>query len=262
MKDHLLNLSDADLAELGRALRARRLEPPFTPVALQRIAGPLATEVVAALDQLLGEGFTSEQIAIVTDLVSRSRGQRRIAEDLFDLVVTGPEAPGITSRDTSVVVREMFSKAEQSVVLAGYSVYQGQKVFQTLAERMAAKLDLKVRFFLDVGRGPGDTTAPELIVRRFADRFRLKQWPKGYRLPEVYYDPRSLISDAAQRACLHAKCIVTDWSQVFVSSANFTEAAQERNLEVGLLIHSTHLARQLNQFFETLLGNRLLVRIV
>lgn len=260
--DRLLNLSDSDLAELGRALRARRLAPPFTPVALQRIVGPLATEVVSALDQLLGEGFSPEQIATVTDLVSRSRGQRKIAEDLFDLVVTGPEAPGITNRDTSVVVREMFAKAEQSVVLAGYSVYQGQKVFQTLAERMDAKPDLKVQFFLDVGRGPGDTTASEHIVRRFSERFRLKQWPKGCRLPEVYYDPRSLIPDAIQRACLHAKCIVTDWSQVFVSSANFTEAAQERNLEVGLLIHSTHLAHQLTQFFETLLSNRLLVRII
>lgn len=260
--DHLLKLSDSDLAELGRGLRARRLEPPFTPIALQRIVGPLATEVASALDQLHGEGFLPEQIATVTDLVSRSRGQRKIAEDLFDLVVTGPEAPGITNRDTSVVVREMFAKAERSVMLAGYSVYQGQRVFQALAERMDAKPELNVRFFLDVGRKHGDTSASEQIVKRFTEQFRGRQWPTGHRTPEVYYDPRSLLTDSAQRSCLHAKCIVTDVSRVFVSSANFTEAAQERNLEVGLLINSDHLAQQLTQHFDTLLSHNLLARIL
>ena len=262
MIDALLSLSDSDLAEIGRALRARRLDAPFTQVSLQRLVGPLAAGTAAALERLSNQGFTTEQMATVTDVISRSRAQRTIAEDLFDLVVTGPEAPGVTNRDTGVVVREMFAKAERSVLLAGYTVYQGQKVFQALAERMEAKPELKVQLFLDVGRGPGDSSASEQIVRRFAERFRNKQWPTGHRLPEVYYDPRSLIPDAVQRACLHAKCIVSDLSQVFISSANFTEAAQERNLEVGLLINSAHLARQLTQYFCTLLSKTLLLRVV
>lgn len=58
------------------------------------------------------------------------------------------------------------------------------------------------------------------------------------RLPRVFYDPRALEMDSHKKACLHAKCIVVDRKEVFVSSANFTEAAQERYLEVGLLIHS------------------------
>ncbi|TMQ33925.1 MAG: hypothetical protein E6K70_10465 [Planctomycetota bacterium] len=68
-----------------------------------------------------------------------------------------------------------------------------------------------------------------------AIRFRNREWPKDSRLPEVYFDPRSLALDPKKRACMHAKCIVIDRKTVFVSSANFTEAAQERNLEVGLL---------------------------
>ena len=35
---------------------------------------------------------------------------------------------------------------------------------------------------------------------------------------------------------MHAKCVVADSRHVFVSSANFTEAAQERNVEIGLLL--------------------------
>ena len=38
---------------------------------------------------------------------------------------------------------------------------------------------------------------------------------------------------------MHAKCVVADDRSVFVSSANFTEAAQElENVEIGLLIES------------------------
>lgn len=263
MTDPLLSLSDADLAEVGRALRAGRLDAPFSGIGLQRVLPEsAATGVAAALQRFAEQGFTREQIATVAELVGRSRGQRKVAEDLFDLVVTGPEAPGIANRDTSVVVREMFSHAERSVLLAGYAVYQGQKVFQALAERMEARPNLSVRFFLDVGRGPGDTSASDQIIRRFAERFRTKHWPQGHRHPEVYFDPRSLETDASKKACLHAKCIVADREQVFISSANFTEAAQERNLEVGLLIRSAHLATRLADHFEALVSHRLLERLL
>jgi phosphatidylserine/phosphatidylglycerophosphate/cardiolipin synthase-like enzyme len=54
------------------------------------------------------------------------------------------------------------------------------------------------------------------------------------------------------RASLHAKCVVVDNEQAFVSSANFTEAAQTKNIEVGTLIRSPTFARKLSEHFETL----------
>ncbi len=54
------------------------------------------------------------------------------------------------------------------------------------------------------------------------------------------------------RASLHAKCIVVDRELAFVSSANFTEAAQLKNIEVGLLIRSRPLAAKLADHFEAL----------
>jgi phosphatidylserine/phosphatidylglycerophosphate/cardiolipin synthase-like enzyme len=68
-------------------------------------------------------------------------------------------------------------------------------------------------------------------------------------LPEVFFDPRSLETDPGQRACLHAKCVVVDERNVFISSANFTEAAQKKNLEIGLLIRSHSLAGQVTGYF-------------
>jgi phosphatidylserine/phosphatidylglycerophosphate/cardiolipin synthase-like enzyme len=77
----------------------------------------------------------------------------------------------------------------------------------------------------------------------------------------AYYDPRSLNADAAKRASLHAKCIVIDREAAFVSSANFTEAAQVRNIEVGVLIRSPGFAVKLARHFETLAAEGILRRL-
>ncbi|MGH9447380.1 MAG: phospholipase D-like domain-containing protein, partial [Terriglobia bacterium] len=127
-----------------------------------------------------------------------------------------------------------------------------RKLFRqrSLAERMGERPSLRVRFFLNVHREPGDTSLAEEILRRFALRFQTHEWPGG-RLPEVYYDPRSLDQEAAKRCSLHAKCIVIDRRTAFVTSANFTEAAQTRNIAVGALIRCQRFAARLAEHLET-----------
>ena len=125
---------------------------------------------------------------------------------------------------------------------------------------MEAFPDLDVKVFLNIERPEGDSTSSEILVARFKQRFKDKQWPLGYRLPQVFFDPRSVSHDQAIRSSLHAKCIVVDSSQVFVSSANFTEAAQERNIEVGLKIESEWLARGITDHFRNLLEHGILGR--
>ncbi len=72
------------------------------------------------------------------------------------------------------------------------------------------------------------------------------------------YFPSSLVESADARAALHAKCIVVDVEHVFVSSANFTEAAQQRNVEVGLRLQTHSLGTQLARFFDEMLAADLL----
>lgn len=260
MTEQLLQLSDCDLREIAAALRANRLVTPVTSFGLQRLlASRVAGTVAGELQQMIEQGFTLHQLAVVLELIAKDRSQRPALEDVIDLVTTGPEAAGVTDRDTAVVVRELFAHAEKSVLVAGYAVYQGQHVFAALADRMQATPHLRVRMFLDVQRGPGDTSTAIEIVRRFAHRFKTQQWPPDRPLPQVFYDPRSLDLPADKRACLHAKCIVVDGKSVFISSANFTEAAQERNIEVGLLVHSDWLAERVVLHFDTLLAANLMM---
>lgn len=79
-------------------------------------------------------------------------------------------------------------------------------------------------------------------------------------MPEVYYDPRSVADEEKVRSSLHAKCVVVDETKVFVSSANFTEAGQQRNIEVGLNIQSDWLAKRIIRHFMLLSEHGLVVR--
>ena len=181
---------------------------------------------------------------------------------MVDLVVTGPAEAEGTPRPTSVVVGDLFRGAKKSVVVAGYAVRQGQKVFRDLADRMAECPGLQVRLYLDVQRQNADTSIPEDIVRKFSQRFQSTQWPFQRPIPELYYDPRSVVLDRSKAGALHAKCVVVDAERLFISSANFTEAAQERNIEIGLLLDSPVLADRVSEFFEGLVQTGFLKRLL
>jgi phosphatidylserine/phosphatidylglycerophosphate/cardiolipin synthase-like enzyme len=254
------SLSANELRAIATALRAGRLSAPLSQLALAPYLGRAATAVAPILVTLATQGLSPDHLAFFLDLLASDRESRADIRDAVELVSTGPEAPGYPMRDTRIVVRELFRQAERSVLVAGYAVYQGRDVFEALAERMDQKPELTVRMFLDVQRNHGDTSSTSDILRHFVHRFRTHEWP-GSRLPNVYYDPRSLDLEASKRTSLHAKCVVADERIAFISSANFTEAAQVRNLEVGALIRSQAFAQQLANHFVALADRHILQRV-
>lgn len=252
-------LTGADLHALAGALRAGKLAAPFSELALASLCSADRVDSVGSgLRSLTEAGAPPAVIATLLEAIADARASTRVAEDVVDLVWSGPETEGLTNRSTGVVVANLFRHARRDVVVAGYAVHQGRDVFRALADRMVELPDLTVRMYLDIRRRR-DTSASSEIVRRFVHDFRTREWP-GQRLPELYYDPRSLETDKPKRSALHAKCVVVDDEVAFVSSANFTEAAQARNIEAGAMIRSPHFARQLAGHFHALARAGILVR--
>jgi phosphatidylserine/phosphatidylglycerophosphate/cardiolipin synthase-like enzyme len=145
---------------------------------------------------------------------------------------------------------------EHSVWASTYVFFDGPKAFEVLARRMDARSELRVTLLLNIQRKKGDTTAADQVVRRFADRFWRTEWPGSTR-PSVYYDPRALEQDGLG-GVLHAKGVVTDDKVVFVTSANLTEAAFDRNFELGLLVRDHALALSVSSHFRGLIDRGLL----
>jgi phosphatidylserine/phosphatidylglycerophosphate/cardiolipin synthase-like enzyme len=263
VKEPLLSLASDELRQLAGALEAGRLTPPYSAVGLQRfVSHSLAAGVAGSLIELTQKGCGPQAIARVMDLLAAAAAQRPPLEDMVHLVATGPDEAEGAPRATGVVVSDLFRGAEKSVIVVGYAVHQGQRVFKDLADRMAQHPGLQVRLCLDIQRKDGDTSIPEEIVRRFSERFQSTQWPVHRPFPEVYYDTRSVSLERRKAGVLHAKCVVVDAQRLFISSANFTEAAQERNIEIGLLLDSCVLARRMTDFIERLIQADLLKRLL
>ncbi len=149
----LISLTTDDLNQLAVDIRSGRLAPPFNPLALRRyVCESAAAPVAAELNQLAQDGMQPRHLAACIETLRLDRAQRRAAEDMIDLVWIGPEAPGIVNRDTRVVVRELFQGARDSVLIAGYAVYQGHVIFKELAERMDQSPRLDVQMYLDIHR--------------------------------------------------------------------------------------------------------------
>lgn len=253
MIEHTLLLPDGDLRGLAAGLRSGRIAPPFSGLGLRRIVSEAhANRVAEELQNLTDQGFGAIQIAVTLEAVLQDRLRRMCADDAIDLVISGPETPAVASRDTIVVVRELFASAQESVLVAGYAVYGGQRIFQALADRMQERPEMSARLFLDVRRSPGDGSPAGDVVRRFGESFFRAEWPENRPRPQVFYFPLSLEQTPTARGSLHAKCVVIDEQVVFVTSANFTQAAQTRNVEIGLLVRSNSLATRIYRYFESL----------
>ena len=106
-------------------------------------------------------------------------------------------------------------------------------------------------------RTTGNTSAADAIATRFAPDFK-RNWP-GTRRPDFCYDPRSVDQADGPGAVLHAKAVVHDREQVFVTSANLTPNALDRNIEAGVLVRDRALAQTLASHFQRLIDTGLVM---
>lgn len=150
-----------------------------------------------------------------------------------EVVVTGPDSPGAPVRLTSEVVRQLIDQAHQRVTLVSYAAYQlpaiiaaldaavGRGVYVSLIVESPEKLE-----------GGGGAAA--------YGRFRVYHWPVNRR------DPPD--------AKLHAKAVIVDGRDVLLTSANMTNAAYDKNIELGVLCRGGGVARQVQRHFDGLIS--------
>ena len=254
----LVSLPPSDLASLASAIRSGRLTTPFRNDAVGRlVARDAAEEIRNELKELCDSGISVTGLARCLDLIREAQESRVSTSRAIQLVMTSPQESRVRHRDTKVVVEDLFRRAESEVLLSGYAFYNGRDIFGQLAKRMAENPGLRVRFFLNI---PQSTLQRPHGPQEFVEEFRRSHWPKDHLLPEIYYDRRGLSSGQGGPVSLHAKCIVMDGQELFVSSANFTSAAQSRNIELGVLLKGQVYAAEVEKFFEDLIKDQICLK--
>ncbi len=250
MFDVFHKLTTSSLRQLSDSLRDGELASGITSHAIQQIAGAsLTEELVKVLENLSCLGWSSSQLSDFVKFIADTREQASKPESVFDLVLSGPDVQGIPTRDTAAVMHSLIEQANEEVILVGYAVHNGKKLFERLAQRMEEQPKLNVWFCLNIQRQFRDTSLSSEIVRRFSTEFQEKHWPWSPK-PQVFYDPRSLDDKGKTRTSLHAKCLIVDREQALITSANFTEAAQKRNIEAGVVVRYKPFVERITLYFD------------
>lgn len=254
MTDALGDLPPHVRARLASALTTGLVAPPYTALAVRSVLGARedGDAIAKALLRLERLGIAGPAAGAWMRTVDAAAARA----PQTDLVWSGPEVPGLHARNTRQVFEELLGAAERAVWVSTYAFFDGPEAFQVLARRMDATPGLQVTLLLNIQRKRGDTTVSDHLVRQFADHFWRTDWPGAAR-PRVFYDPRALDLDGPE-GVLHAKAVVVDDKAVFVTSANLTEAALDRNIELGILVRDGALALSVATHFRTLIERGLL----
>lgn len=217
----LTAVSTSELQTVTKALRADRLRFPLTVLGLRGMG--VESEALLALNSLDRTAAMSLLDALCLERARTPRAPQ--------LVWTGPDGRASAARDTAVVLATLFQQARERVLVVGFTFDHADQVLRPLWD--AIRRGVTARVFADSGA---------------AELFSTRNWPFGPPFPEVF----AFEATAGVFASMHAKCVVVDGRHTLITSANFTDRGQTRNIEVGALIDDVALAESIeSQFQET-----------
>lgn len=245
-RSNLTEVSTSALERLRDALASEQLATPLTRSSL--IGFGIKHHLDALVAALSGHARVACLAILDVALAERAAHARPAPE----LVWSGPEGRSATARDTAIVVRDLFESARDHVILGGYSFHNSKEIFTPLHATMKT-YGVRATFFIDIEQPERYATEPpERHAEEALAQFLEMRWPFGPPYPTLYYDKRALEpgmgGPSRAFSSQHAKCVVVDGARALISSANFTERAHNRNIEVGVLLDdplfAEHLARQ------------------
>jgi phosphatidylserine/phosphatidylglycerophosphate/cardiolipin synthase-like enzyme len=250
----LLDFPASTLGALADSLEHGPLQHGITEGLLRAHVGSAAGDIHNAFRPLLHDGCTNAALAAFCRTLFLARKQVETAEKSVTLALSGPPVSGTPVIDTPTVVRSLFTEARSEVLIASYVFHSATDLLAPLAARHDADASFRVRIIVDLSHQRESPNEPLPVVeQRFVKRFLSNHWT-GNRAPELWHDPRfSSHNTMGPSGVMHAKLVIIDRSAALVTSANFTTAAQNHNIEVGLQLRLPHQIQRLYHYFEGLI---------
>jgi cardiolipin synthase len=160
----------------------------------------------------------------------------------LEMVWTGPSSESFSARRIDQIIYDLLAGAREQVFLITFSAYRVARLSAALSEVQAR--GVKITLLLET-TADSDGQLSNDALKAFSDlqldQIEILQWPRGNRG----------VNASGKPGKLHAKCAVIDDS-VVISSANFTDDAFNRNMEMGVVAHDARLARSVREHFTAL----------
>jgi len=169
--------------------------------------------------------------------------------ETVEMVWTGPSTGLVASRHTEQVFLEVITSARRRLFLVCFVAHDIETVMTALQDAIGRNVEVDV--LLESSKDHGGKIDIDSI-----DTFR-------NRLPSanIYAWGAESKSSGKWTGAVHAKCAVADRALAFITSANLTSAAMERNMELGVLIRGGPLPVKLDKHLRALAETEIIERV-
>lgn len=184
----------------------------------------------------LSDDECKKMIDLICDL-DKKRNKEKI-----DLAITAPHSFALRANPTSVVMDDLLKNASKIIVLTGYSI---SEYFDDLLDIIIDKVNkgVLVRLYVNDYEEKKDKLD------------KLLQY-KGKFLEIYNYDKKTEGIDA-----LHAKIITVDNYKTLITSANLSFNGLQKNIEVGSIIESERISKNLQDMFYQMFKKKVFNRV-
>ena len=214
---------------------------------LEKIMASFGSASDRVMIERLQKVYSESPLLTPRELAAAIRGASASASlieerEQIQMVWTGPQTDFVASRHTSQVLLEVIKAAESKLFMTSFVAYKIEKVLNALDDAVARRV--KVGILLEASVKDGGKVDIDSI-----DIFR-ESVPAAL----IYTWRPSSESKSAWSGTVHAKCAVADDKTAFITSANLTGAALERNMELGVLFRGGNIPDKLFRHFEALIA--------
>jgi len=167
-----------------------------------------------------------------------------------ELVWTGPSTGQVPIRHTEQVLCEVIEVAKRRLFLVSFVAYEVDSIIQALGGAIGRQVQIDV--LLESSDKHGGRVTYDSV----------KAMKCNFPSIDVYVwssDRKSLPGQLS--GSVHAKCAVADGELAFITSANLTSSAMERNMELGVLVKGGELPFELHRHLEALISTKVIEKV-
>ena len=225
------------------ASRVRRTEAHKSASVLKDVVGtPVASGVVNQLiDAWRSTDVSSDELASML-LAASHVFTKSDAVQSTELVWTGPTTPFVSARRTEQALLQVINAARTTLFITSFVAYDVSSIVKALND--AGARGVHISMLLESSSEHGGSISIDIIskMKVLVPSAHIYAWTQKV---EPFVD-----------GCVHAKVAVADANACFITSANLTGFAMERNMEAGILISGGEIPRLLSNHLYALIDTK------
>jgi phosphatidylserine/phosphatidylglycerophosphate/cardiolipin synthase-like enzyme len=232
------------IESLGSLEQFALVKPVFGPNADKYMIGRLDSAWRNAEQVRPGELAAALRGASATAVLHERRGS-------VEMVWTGPSTGMVPVRHTEQVLCEVIESARNRLFIVSFVAYEVASITKALQDAVGRQVQVDVLLESSTEHGGKVTVDSVRTMKAVIPSARVYVWYVGTGKKGV----------APVTGSVHAKCAVSDGKLAFITSANLSTAAMERNMELGVLVRGGHLPAELHRHLEALVATETVERV-